>query len=526
MAQRDLDFDPSVTNDVAQDPDNTANAIAQVAGKVAETAAASQVVVNTAKAHAAYKGLDAQYREQFADNPNSPEAQQWLSDQRQSVNEDLGQNISTLYMNEWNTATSKLADSSDIQNEAWGVHQNYRNTVNNFNTARAQYLDGANKDGQAFGAGGGEDGSAILNFGVSQKLLTDAAAQHLGQTKAQELTAGYSADYAKSFVSGVAENNPEAAARLLQDPNIASHFSTQDRGDMIAQIDKTTRQQELLKSFTATQGNDGLQDIINDNSQSYLQKRLTIDKMDMAGTITPQAAAQARRVIKSSEAVDTVTDSSAMSDIITQANDLDANAKSSPSDYLIGINDIQHSILQNQADGKITQQDATKLNNMVRNMTSKRIADATTSVGNDMGNATQSFNQLPPEYRGVATRQLFNLSYGKNFNTTQYQNAANGITASINAQRRQQANAVVNATTQSDDDLLKSYNYSRADVTATAKAHGISEASVINSLRAKHINTNKGKAPEPAKPVNISRSDDTEADENAPSVAPEGDGND
>lgn len=486
MANRDLDFSPTVTTDVEAAPENgLVTGIVGLAAKIADTNEQSKLLINSTKLHAGYKQLDAQFRMDYAGDPNNKEGLAKLGEDRQTLAESLGGDIGPFYQRQWGEKTAELATQSDISNDVWTVNQNHVNTVANFNTSVKGYTDMANKDGQAYGISGATDGGNIMNFLTARNNLEQFGNKNLGVPKTEEMLKVFNSDYVKSFVSGTAEHSPERAAELLNDPKISENFTTEDRGDMIAQINKVKKQQELGKSLQLTSNNSALPDIVNDPNLSYYEKRSQIDKMDMEGSVTPKAAASARRVIKSSDDLDSQTDTPIMADTINKIYDLNANASASGSDYLLGVQNIQESILDNQSAGKLTAQDAGKLNKQMDTLTSKRIGDATREVGGNFYKANQEFNKLPPEFRGAATRQLFYKSYGQNYTPDQYITQAQTIIDGVNNDRRTKATQIATMTAQNDKVFLKSIKATPQDVTDTARKYHISENEVMRRLRQK-----------------------------------------
>lgn len=484
MANRDLNFTPTYTQVTAEEPNNIELGLSAVAAKVADASEQSKVLANTAQAHVQYKTLDMQFRQQYADDPTNPEGLKALGEARKDVTDTLGNNISPFYQREWTKQTTDLATQSQISNEAWGFKQQQKNTINNFQTTALTYTQTANRDGQAFGASPDLDPSAIMNYATSQQQLINAASSVLGADKAAVLAKNFKSDYIKSFISGVAENNPAKAAQLLDNPDIKANFTTEERGEMVDQITRVKKQQALVQSLQVTSGGADVTDIVNNPSTTYFEKRATIDNLDLQGAITPTMAAKARRVIRSSEDLDTQTDTPIMSGIVNQIYDLNAASATNPSDYLHGVRNIQETIADQQAGGQLTARDAGKLNKQLTDLTSKRVSDATQSVGNEFYDANQKFNTLPPEYRAQATRQLFYAGEGKNFTKQDYASHANSIIDDINGTRRAAAQKIAAATSQSDAAFLRAIKASPADVAETARTHGITEKEVISQLRA------------------------------------------
>lgn len=491
MADRNLNFDPTVTNVTPSLPDQgLMTGAADLADKIATVSANTKALAATAQVSFAYRQLDEQYRQAAASNPNDPQALADLQSARTQVVAQFGKDVPAIASQEFNIKAIELGQSSDKMNELWGMHQQVRNADNNMSTFTDTKLKQANMDGIKFGEDGADFGNlnSVLNYESAQDDIKKFVVPIVGEPKADAFLKDFSGNYVKSFVAGVAERNPQAAAAMLERPEIAEHFTTQQIGDMADVIKRTTRQQELIKNMQVTKNDGSLADIINDPDTSYLEKRSTIDRLDASGSVTPKAAAAARRVIKSTEDLDSQTDTPFMADIVNQAYDLNANATTNSDDYLRGVQNLHNKILEGQAAGNLTGRDASKVTKTVNNLTSKKLADATNTAGMEFYDANQKFNALPPEYRGQATRALFYAGDGKNWTPSQYSNQATQIMQQINDQRRQGAQKTLGAISQDDTEFLKSVpNATPAAIQATATKYGISTKQVVLQLRAKAV---------------------------------------
>lgn len=522
MAQRDLNFTPDITNVVTENPSGIAVGIAEVGAKIADQSAQAKLLDSTSKAHVAFKQLDAQFRTQYADDPTNPEGLKALKESRASISDELGANIPLLYGRQWQDKTIELGTQSDVSNELWATHQQRVNTVTNVNGAIKAYLDSANKDGAVFGATDTTDFSGAMNFLTSRQQIEQAGGGIIGTTKTDELLKNYNKDYVKSFLSGVAETSPLKAADLINSPEIAQHFTTEEKGDMIDQINRVARQQKLQKQLTTTVNDTGLTDLVNDDNSTYYEKRANIDRLELSGQISPGSASKARRVIKSTADLDSQTDTPVMADIINKIYDLNANSQANASDYLRGVQNVQGMILDKQANGELTAPDAGKLNKQLVTLTNKRISDATQQVGNEFYDANQQFNQLPPEFRGDATRQLFYASDGKGYTKQQYAGQAHSIIDNINQKRRTAALKISSTAAMNDAKFLRSIKASPEDITETARKYHISEQEVMRQLRTRAANRHMPAAPvsgiapdpvtgdEPAQPVVLQPADENE----------------
>lgn len=486
MANRENDFSPTVTNVV---PENSQTpmltAIADFGERVAEQSAHTKALQATSDTQIAYRQLDNQYRLTQASDPDNPEALQKLQQARQEVAQQLSQNVPAITQRDYNNKVIELSQASDASNEVWATQQHVRNIKSNMLTSRTNYLTEANSSGRDFAQGNDVDLSSALSYLQAHQSIKQFADPVLGSDKTDAFLKSFNADYVKSFVAGVAELNPVRAAQLLNDPEISQHFTTQDRGDMADLIKRTQKQSELVQQLQTVKSTGDLTRVVNDPNASYFEKRAEIDRLDMQGSITPKAAAAARRVIKSSSDLDNQTDTPVMADIIKQVYDLNENTSLKSSDYLKGIGSLQDLVLEKQDAGQISPSDTVKLTKEIQTLTQKRQADATQSVGYQFGAANKKFDSLPPEYRGQATRQLFYATQGQELTLQQTSDKADMIMDQINKERRTEALSIISRTS-NDDTFLQATGYKREDVAATAQKYGISQQQVIQELRNKY----------------------------------------
>ena len=486
MANRPDNFDANVTNVTPlQDPTTTiANAVGDVAAQAAQMSAAGKALSATAATQTQFRQLDSQFRLANADDPTNPAAVAKLQADRQAIVDSQSANVPAIAQRDFTNKSIELGVQSDDLNAAWATKQQIRNGVNNLQTGRVTYLNEANQAGQAFAQDPDADVATALNYKQALASMHQFADPVLGSDKTGAFLKEFNTDYVKSFVVGVAQSDPKRAAGLLQDPNIAQNFTTQDIGDMANLIQKTTKQQALIQSLQTTKAQTDLSTVVNDPSMTYYEKRAAIDQADMAGNVTPKAAAAARRVLTSSSDLDAQTDTPVMTDIINKVYDLNATATTSPDDYLMGVKDIQQQVLDMQATNKLTAQDATKLNKEVANLTNSKLSSATNTAGSEFYDANQKFNVLPPEYRGQATRALFYAAHGQNLSPQQLNNQAQTVIDQINKTRRVAAQNTVNSVQQSDTQFLSKLSITPDMIAHTAQKYGISQQEVITQLRA------------------------------------------
>lgn len=493
MARRDLSNLNSVTNVEATLPDQIEGIVAERGQEILELSQKAKVNELAAAAQLEIADLDEAYQKQNQGNPFGNVGK--LNNARKSILNKYGSNIAPQFRGLWDEVANKIDKNEEASTKVWGYKQAQENTVLSINYSMRDTMMLASRAGSNFGRNGG-DLTAMLNFDQAKGTLKEFAEENLGETEAAKLLFNFDRDYAKSFVAGVAEVSPEQAAALLESPAITEKFSPGDREDMTRLVQRTKSMQELNKSFFVTGNNGALTSLINDPEKSYFDKRLEIDKLELAGNVTPRLAAQARRVLTSQKNVDAITATPVMADWINKVYDLNAQSGLNNADYLIGVQNIQEGILKDQATGKLNALDVQKLNKQITTLTSKRVADATKSAGVEFYDANQTFESLPPEWRGSATRRLFYDTVDEEgLSAEQMKLRANKIMDDINKERRGKALKTASEAskpqiTPQDKEFLSGYRgkngrqYSLDDVRETARKYGISEAEVIKKLRA------------------------------------------
>lgn len=447
MQQRNLNNDQTVTNVVPEPDDNLATGLADIGQKLIANSQEAKITENVSKAQLDLSALSNQYQ---IDNQGDPfKNLDSLKEDQQGILDKYGDDISPIFRRQWNMQAQTLTSHNDAANQAWGFEQTRKNSVLSINNSMLNNYTLANNAGADFGNSTSTDVMTALNYEQSRQNLQDLGNRTIGETATNEQLLKYKEDYAKSFLSGVAESNPNKAAQLLDDDNIKSMFTSEQRDELVDVINKTRKKQQLQTSLSQSVNASEVTKLVNDNNKSFFDKRLQIDQMELNRKIDTTTAVNARRVLTSQKDVDNVTDGPVMSDIVTRIYDINTNSDLAPGEYLSAVKGTHDDILDKQANGKLTTIDAQKLNDQLRTLTSKKVADATQSVGNDFSEANDLFaKQLPLQYRGQATRQLFYDTTGQTVTPQQYKVKAQKIIDSINSSTRNNALKTIQQTSQ------------------------------------------------------------------------------
>jgi hypothetical protein len=147
-----------------------------------------------------------------------------------------------------------------------------------------------------------------------------------------------------------------------------------------------------------------------DETISPEQKIVSINEAEAKGSVRKEDAVLLRRYVNSVKALNAVTNSQEMGDILVRVNDLNANLNytAESRDYLSGINNIRADIMTMRANGNLSQGDENKLNAQINNLTAAKIAGATVDIANGFSKADKQIQtQLNPDLWGTARRALF-----------------------------------------------------------------------------------------------------------------------
>ena len=155
---------------------------------------------------------------------------------------------------------------------------------------------------------------------------------------------------------------------------------------------------------------------VQDVSISDDNKLLAIAEAEMNGQIGKEEAVLLRRYVTSAKALNAITNSEVMGDILTRAYDLNANFDYdvNSNDYLEGVNNLREDILLAVSRGDLTSDDELKLSNQLKTLTAAKIAGATSEIAGNNSKVNQTIrDSLPPDLRGVAIRALFDAVYSR-----------------------------------------------------------------------------------------------------------------
>jgi hypothetical protein len=463
--------------------------IVEVAGNIMKQNAEAKIVENLSNAQLDLNALTNQFQ---IDNEADPKIKTpEYEAQMKEIFDKYGASIPSNYRYAWDEKTRELSQKNALANQTWAMKQTQVNTKNSINASMRNNFQQAYIDGQNFANGDGSIIDAMANFATSKKALIEFGDKNLGIVTTESILKEYDNDSLKSFLSGVIQSNPQKGESFLQDEKVMEKLSPDDMKSMHEFARSRAKQLETKNLVDTEEAESNVMELINSDADFYT-KRVQLDRAELEGKISKPLAAKARRVLSSEKAIDAVTQSPLMGEIVNQIYDINAKAGINDKDYLIGVQNIKNRILEAQESGELNSVDASKLNNQMRTLTSAKLSASTENISLFGEGSKMIRSQLPPQYQGEATRQLFYKTYGKEIKKEEYPAMAKQVIDNINKMRREKTlektdEAIKTKPTKeivmSDEDFLKSIGKDMDYVKQYAAKYGKTDAEVIAALR-------------------------------------------
>lgn len=220
MAQRDTSNYRTVTQVLAPAPDLTIDTVAAAGEKIIAHAQEAKITENLSAAQLELGALNQVYRTKYEKDPFNEQGMTDYKADQKSIFDKYSEGISPFFRDNYSQNTQKLANSSNVTFQTWQYTQARKNTVDSLNNSMRNNFSQAMINGQQFGESDSLDFSGVLNFKDSKSTLAAFGSKNLGASTTSDMLKTYDEDYAKSFISGVAETNPLKALKLLEDPGV------------------------------------------------------------------------------------------------------------------------------------------------------------------------------------------------------------------------------------------------------------------------------------------------------------------
>ena len=294
------------------------------------------------------------WREANKDNPNNPEAMRELQANYNQVFSVLRNDIDPLYRQNFDLEANKLKGGYDINNQAWALKQNQENVKYHIRNSINNYLELARNYGSA------DNGDmATVDFEHSYNKLLDYAAKNLGTEQAAYLLNNYEEKFAKAYINGLSESNPQKAIEVLQnDKKIQKMLG----GDALKEAHKIVDKQIKLMKYQ--------QDVSNFENAYKLDEQLSgMSDFDALQTLEANKDNVSEKWYKAKKAglmnnlgINEETQADTYLDLLTQINSINSDTKEvKASEFIKQANDVIDNIESEYSKGRLTTKDKKRL---------------------------------------------------------------------------------------------------------------------------------------------------------------------
>lgn len=423
-------------------------------------------------------------RLQFQGNPDSPEFKQAIQGGLHDIFERYGEDIDPMAKGEWNLTANKMTGAYELSNNDWIIKQRAQN-------AKLDIADNINanlKLARRAGSGGNWQ-AGVEDFKNSYGQLFDYAQKNLGETDARKLLKDYEQEYMTSFINGMAESNPAAALKALEQPEVADMIGDEKAQKTIKQL---VRKQNKIQNY-----NNKLRQYQNEMKLSEQLDSLPInDAIQLLSVNEDKVGSKyyraKMRALKSQKTVDAVTNPNTATDILRNISSL---TQEDMPEYLDSVQDALASVEEAYADGEISAPDKQMI---VKQLTNKpaNIAEAVKNSDNKTP-VVASFNfadasqYVQDNYGGNDKNEIL-LNYAREvsaddtLSNAQKQEVLQTMLANSVKKLTDRTNLrVANATyypNETERTFMKEYGYDYADVLYTAQQRGLSVEEVLKEL--------------------------------------------
>jgi len=232
MAQRQI-YDRQVLNVVGDttgpaDFSSALTTIAKVGGEIVQQHNDARLLEASSAARLDLSKIAIEHKLKYENDPFNERGEQEFKSATNSIFQKYGGNLSPLSKRAWQSATQDLQTQISVDNQSWQYKQAAVNAKNDIIKSTRNYLNQASIDGELFGESDETAISSFANYMGAQKQLAEFGSKYLGEETSAQLLDNFSQDWAKSFFSGVAKQNPVKALQALDSEQVKSSITDQE----------------------------------------------------------------------------------------------------------------------------------------------------------------------------------------------------------------------------------------------------------------------------------------------------------
>lgn len=232
MPPRQMNDLRTVTNIVAEsggaDYSSAINAISKVGSQIVEQSNESRLLEASSAAQLELGKISTEHKLKYESDPFNEKGMQEYKAATNAVLQKYGAALNPLSKRDWLNTSTKLTAQADIDNQTWQYKQAAVNTKNSVIKSTQNYLNQASLDGEQFGQSDETAIASFMNYQSAQEELTKFGSKYLGEETSKRLMDDFSQDWTKSFISGVAKQNPVKALQMLDHEQVKSSITNQE----------------------------------------------------------------------------------------------------------------------------------------------------------------------------------------------------------------------------------------------------------------------------------------------------------
>ena len=426
-------------------------------------------------------------RLQYQGNPDSPEFKQAISGGLHDIFERYGQDIDPMAKGEWNLTANKMTGAYDLSNNEWIIKQRADN-------AKVDVAENINANLQLARRAGsnGNWQAGVEDFKNSYGQLFEYAKNNMGETDARKLLKDYEQQYMTSYINGMAEKNPAAALKALEQPEIMEMI-----GDEQAQktVNRIVKKQHKIQTY-----NDKVKQYDYETKLSeQLDSMPTDDALQLLGfnenNVSGRYYRAKRRALLSQKAVNATSQPKTITDILRNISQTQLNADNKE-DFLDSSQQILATVEDKYADGEISAQDKQMIMNFMKNKPMS-VAEAVKNQKKPDEPVLASFSfsdadkYIKENYAGNDADEVL-LDYARQISSddtlsnTQKRKVADSLLSNATLKTQSRVNLrIANASyypSKDEQAFMNKAGYSYEDVVYTAQQRGMSVRDVLNKL--------------------------------------------
>lgn len=208
-------------------PDMLVPKLAEIGTDIIKRSQEAKIVENLSTAQIELGKLSNDFQIKYQGDPFNEDGLKEFKEQRQSVLDKYGENISPFFGRAWSDSAAKLSNQIDLGVQSWGFKQAVTNTRQSIANANSNGQIQAEQAGEALGRGEIDLPELMLTISSSVQDIKAYGQANLGETSTDTLAHDMVQDRIKGAMSGLAKTNPVQALRFMNSDAVKGAVTNQ-----------------------------------------------------------------------------------------------------------------------------------------------------------------------------------------------------------------------------------------------------------------------------------------------------------